>query len=516
MYPGAYTARFPDKPAVLIAGEDQTEEEVLSYRELEDRSLSLARFLHEAGLRPGDHIALLSDNSPRAFEVYWAAMRSGLYLTAINSHLTAEEAAYIVEDCGAQALVVSAVLRDLAEELADQTPGVRIRLAFGGPVHGHGSYADALATTPAVPLSAQPRGADMLYSSGTTGKPKGIKPPLPDRQVHEPGDPYVAAFGGRYGFDADTVYLSPAPIYHAAPLRFGGAVHALGGTVVLMRRFEPEQALAAIERHWVTHSQWVPTMFVRMLKLSPTVRRRYDHSSMKVAVHAAAPCPADVKQRMIDWWGPIIEEYYASTEGNGVTLIGSEEWLRKPGSVGRAAVGVVRICADDGAELPAGEVGTVYFERDEPPFEYHNNPSASARARHPRHATWSTTGDLGYLDEDGYLFLTDRKAFMIISGGVNIYPQDVEDALALHPKVVDVAVFGIPDPEMGESVVAVVQPAQGSSPGAELAEELRGFLRDRIAHYKVPRRVEFTAELPRTPSGKLLKLAVRDRYLSRA
>ncbi|MET0188313.1 MAG: acyl-CoA synthetase, partial [Pseudonocardia sediminis] len=435
------------------------------------------------------------------------------YVTAVNHHLSADEAAYIVDDCGARAVVVSASKADLAVAVADVTPGVTLRLAFGGEVPGHLDLATELARHPAQAPEDQPRGGDMLYSSGTTGRPKGIRPPLPERQVHEPGDPYVAVFGAMYGFGADTVYLSPAPLYHAAPLRFGGVVQALGGTVVVMGRFDAEGALATIERFRVTHSQWVPTMFVRMLKLPDDVRARYDVSSLRVAVHAAAPCPVEVKQAMIDWWGPVLYEYYSSTEGNGITFIDSEQWLARPGSVGRGGVlGDVRICDDDGKVQPPGEVGTVYFERDELPFVYHNDPEKTAQAQHPEHPAWTTTGDLGYVDDDGFLFLTDRKSFMIISGGVNIYPQEIENVLTLHPSVHDVAVIGVPDPEMGESVKAVVQVAPGVDPGPGLAEALIAYVRERIAGYKTPRSVDFVDELPRTPTGKLVKRELRDRY----
>lgn len=509
MYPGAHVDNFPDKPAVIVAETGET----LTYRELEDNSVRLARHLHAAGLRRGDHVALLSGNDPKVYEAYWAALRSGLYITAVNRHLSPAEISYIVDDCGAKALIASAGLREAAEAIVEQTPEVQIRLAFGGPVEGYECYEDALAAQPAQPLPDQPRGADMLYSSGTTGRPKGIKQPLSDQQVGDPpGDPYTAVFGPLYGFDTESVYLSPAPLYHAAPLRFGGVVQALGGTLVVMRRFDAEQALAAIERYRVTHSQWVPTMFVRMLKLDEDIRARYDISSLKVAVHAAAPCAVDVKRAMIEWWGPVLYEYYASTEANGATFIDSEQWLRKPGSVGPAGMGSIRVCGDDGAELPAGEIGTIYFERDELPFAYHNDPAKTEAAIHPDHPTWTTTGDIGYVDADGFLFLTDRKAFMIISGGVNIYPQEIEDALALHPAVLDVAVIGIPDAEMGESVQAVVQPAQGVTPGPELAAELRDYLRERIAHYKVPRGIDFADELPRTPTGKLVKGKLRAQY----
>ncbi|TCJ95673.1 acyl-CoA synthetase [Nocardia alba] len=510
MYPGAHVDRFPDKVAIVMAESGAT----LTYRQLEENSIRLARHLHDAGLRRGDHVALLSVNDPKVYEVYWAALRSGLYITAVNWHLTPAEISYIVDDCGARALIVSAALAATAEQLTAQTPQVQTRLAFDGPVEGYSSYEQALAAASPEPLADQPRGADMLYSSGTTGRPKGIKLPLADRQVGDPpGDTYTAIFGPLYAFEPHSVYLSPAPLYHAAPLRFGGVVNALGGTLVVMEKFDAELALATIERHRVTHSQWVPTMFVRMLKLDESVRARYDVSSMQAAVHAAAPCPVEVKQAMIDWWGPVLHEYYASTEANGATFINSEQWLRKPGSVGTAGLGVIRVCGPDGAELASGEIGTIYFEREELPFDYHNDPAKTAEAIHPTHPTWTTTGDIGYVDEDGYLFLTDRKAFTIISGGVNIYPQEIENALALHPKVFDVAVIGVPDEEMGESVMAVVQPEAGVTAGPALAEELREFLRERIGAFKVPRTVDFSDDLPRTPTGKLVKGKLRARYL---
>jgi fatty-acyl-CoA synthase len=352
----------------------------------------------------------------------------------------------------------------------------------------------------------------MLYSSGTTGRPKGIKPPLPDRQIDEPGDTMIAAFGARFGFDRDTIYLSPAPLYHAAPLRTCATVQALGGTAVVMERFEAERALELIERHRVTHSQWVPTMFVRMLKLPDKVRSRFDVSSMKVAIHAAAPCPVDVKRAMMEWWGPILHEYYSSTEMNGMTSIGPEEWLRKPGSVGREAIGVAHICDEDGHELAPGLVGTIYFEREALPFEYHNDPAKTRSTQHPDHPTWTAVGDLGRVDEDGFLFLTDRKAFMIISGGVNIYPQEIEDVLILHPAIADVAVIGVPDDEMGEQVKAVVQLADGGEASRELALEIIDHVKQRIARFKAPRSVDFVDALPRTPTGKLLKGELRAGY----
>lgn len=507
MYPGAHAQTNPDKPALIMASTGQT----LTYGELDDQSRRLARHWYDSGLRRGDHVSMLSDNIPEVFVVYWAALRSGLYITMVNHHLSPAEIAYIVNDSGAVALVASAGVRDKAEAVVAETPNVRQRLAVGGAIDGYESFEDALANASAEPLPSQPAGADMLYSSGTTGRPKGIKTPLPDRQVHEPGNPLML-FVHLYRFDADTVYLSPAPAYHAAPLRFCGLIQSVGGTAVVMERFDAEDALAVIEKYAVTHSQWVPTMFVRMLKLPKEIRDAHDTSTLRVAIHAAAPCPIEVKQSMIDWWGPILYEYYSSTEGNGVTFIDSENWLKHPGSVGSAALGVIHICAEDGIEVPAGEAGTIYFERDELPFSYHNDDEKTRGATHPDHPTWTTTGDIGYLDNEGYLFLTDRKAFMIISGGVNIYPQEIENALALHPAVEDVAVIGVPDAEMGESVKAVVQPADSSADQDTLAAELTEFLRERIAHYKVPRSFDFADTLPRTPTGKLAKGPLRQSY----
>ncbi|MDR3661809.1 MAG: acyl-CoA synthetase [Mycobacterium sp.] len=507
MFPGIHAASNPERPAVIMAESGRT----LTYGALERNSASIASALHDLGLRRGDVIALLSDNTVEAFEVYWAAIRSGLYITAVNWHLAADEAAYIVSDCGARVLFASAGVQGLAEEILTLTPGVSHRYAYGGEIAGHKQY-DVLVDERFVALSDQPRGTEMLYSSGTTGRPKGIKPILLDIQVDEPGDPLVGMLAHAFGITAEDRYLSPAPVYHAAPLKWCGGVHALGGTVVLMEKFDASAALAAIQAHRITVTQMVPTMFIRMLQLPDDVPHTSDTSSLRLAVHAAAPCPPDVKQAMIDWWGPILVEYYGATEGHGVTVVTTAEWLTKRGSVGRAALGTVHVCDDEGVELGPGEVGTVYFEREQAPFEYHNDPKKTSSARHPGHDNWSTVGDMGYLDEDDYLFLTDRKAFMIISGGVNIYPQEIENVLALHPKISDVAVIGVPDPEMGEQVKAVVELRAGCSGTGELAAELIGYVRERIAHYKAPRSVDFVDALPRLATGKLAKRKLQDRY----
>ncbi|KWX57351.1 acyl-CoA synthetase [Mycobacterium sp. NAZ190054] len=513
MYPGHHAALRPDHPAIVMNGSGA----VTTYAELERESARLARFLHQQGLRKGDGIVLVSPNDPMCLIAYWAAVRSGLYITALNYHLCPDEALAVLRNCRPSALIASAACGSLAAALAAGTPTLEICLAFGGPVPGCADYDEALTGVSTEPLESQPRGADMLYSSGTTGGiPKGIRPPLPDREVHEPGDPMVATFGPHYGFDEHTVYLSPAPLYHGGPLRFAIVVLSLGGTVVVLERFDAETALAAIDRHRCTHSQWVPTMFVRMLKLPSAVRERYDVSSMRCAVHASAPCPVEVKRAMMDWWGPVLEEYYASQEAAGVTMISSAEWCAHPGSVGRAVLGEIKICDDSGAELPPGATGTVYFARDEVPFVYHDDPVRTKKAQHPLHPSWTTPGDIGYVDEDGYLYLTDRAAFMIISGGVNIYPQEIEDELALHPAVDDVAVIGLPDDDLGERVTAFVIPAPGHQPGDELAQRIIDHLATRLARYKVPRQVEFVDELPRTPTGKLAKAGLIAHYRAAA
>lgn len=491
-----------------MAGSGRT----LTFAELEQRSARLANVLRGAGLVPGDAVALVSDNAPEAFEVYWAALRAGLYITAVNSHLTAPEVTYIVNDCRAAAVVVSGRLGQLPRDLLALAPDLRVALAYAGPVDGYADYEQALAAASDDVPADQPCGADILYTSGTTGRPKGIRQVLPSRQIDEPGDPVVAMSQAFFGFGPDTVYLSPAPVYHAAPLRFCAAVQALGGTVVMMERFDAVEALRALEAHRITHSQWVPTMFVRLLKLPDDVRGSFDLSAHRVAIHAAAPCPAEVKEAMIGWWGPILWEFYASTEGNGSTVINSEEWLGHRGSVGRPAQGVIRICDADGDELGAGEVGTVYFERDQLPFVYLGESGLTAAAQHPCHPTWTTTGDIGRVDDDGYLYLTDRASFLIISGGVNISPQEIEDALIVHPSVSDAAVIGVPNAEMGEEVRGVAVLAPGVQPGPETEKALLDYLAGRLARYKIPRRIDFVAELPRTPTGKLVKRLLRDTY----
>jgi long-chain acyl-CoA synthetase len=514
MYPGTWAATTPDKPAAIMAGSG----EILTYAELEERSTRLARHLYDEGLRTGDVIAILTENRLEAFVAYWAALRSGLYITAVNHNLSTDEAAYIVADCGAQVLIASASKADLVEGVIAavdaQSHRLAGKLAYGGAIPGFSSFDDAISAASDEPLPAQPHGDDFLYSSGTTGRPKGIKLPLLPISIDEPGYMYVTIFGGLFGYGTETVYLSPAPFYHAAPLRFMGVVQALGGTVVVMEKFEADAFLTAVERYRITDTQVVPTMFVRLLKLPAERRAAADTSSFKTVVHAAAPCPVEVKRQMIDWFGPVIHEYYASTEAIGATYVNSVDWLAHPGTVGKPLLGLPRICGPDGEVLEADEVGTVYFERDELTFSYHGDPEKTASTKHPEHPNWATVGDLGYVDADGFLFLTDRKAFMIISGGVNIYPQEIEDAFSLHPAVTDIAVIGVPDDEMGERVVAYVEPSpEGrSASDVELVETLRAYAREKIAHFKVPREFIITDDLPRTPTGKLVKGTLKTRY----
>lgn len=477
---------------------------------LDERSNQIAHALRGAGLHIGDHLALLMENHLEYFEIAWAAFRAGLYITCINRYLTADEAAYIVEDSTAKAIISSGEI-EIAEALVGRIPSCSLRLMSRGAARGWQSYEKTIRGCPSTPIADEAMGDSMLYSSGTTGRPKGVKRPLTDRPVKE-GVPNAELINP-YGFDAQSRYLSPAPLYHAAPFGFCMRASSLGGTVVMMERFDPVMSLQYIEQYRVTHSQWVPTMFIRMLKLEASERARYDLSSHECAIHAAAPCPISIKRQMIDWWGPILWEYYAGTERNGSTIINSTEWLDHPGSVGRVHSGVIHICDEAGEEVPTGTEGLIYFEQPVRPFEYHNSPAKTEEATHPVRENWTSLGDVGYLDEDGYLYLTDRKAFLIISGGVNIYPREIEDVLIVHPKVADVAVFGVPNQDFGEEVKAVVQPAEGAVPGPALADVLTSYARRHLAGFKVPRSIDFIEEMPRLATGKLYKRLLRDAYV---
>jgi fatty-acyl-CoA synthase/long-chain acyl-CoA synthetase len=504
-HPSHHARTHPDKIAYRMARSG----DAISYRELDARSNQGAHVFRSLGLRPGDHIALLMENRLEFLAICWAAQRSGLYFTPISSYLTRDEVAYIVADCGARVVITSPRYGDVLEGVDRDAPGAPALYMVGEPRPGFRSWTDALAAQPDTPIADEVAGQDMLYSSGTTGRPKGIKHALETLPFDQPHPRLRVLCVDMCGMSQDTVYLSPAPLYHAAPLRFTLMSAFLGGTAVIMEAFEAEEFLQLVERHRVTVAQLVPTMFVRMLKLPEEVRRRHDLSSLRGAIHAAAPCPVDVKQQMIDWWGPILIEYYAGSEGNGATFCTSAQWLAHRGSVGRAVVGTVKVVDEHDRELPPGGIGAVYFA-DAMPFQYHNDPEKTRSVFNRR--GWSTLGDVGYLDGDGYLYLTDRKAYMIITGGVNVYPQETEDVLIVHPEVADAAVLGVPDEEMGEQVKAVVQLRDMTRAGPALAAELIAFCRQRLSPIKCPRSVDFEAELPRTPTGKLMKRLLRDRY----
>jgi long-chain acyl-CoA synthetase len=502
MHPSVHAKTTPDKAAVIVAETG----EVVTYKQLDDASNRVAQFFRSKGLGHDDVVAFMLDNTPQYYGLTWGAQRSGLRYVCISSRLTQAETDYILVNSGAKILVVSASLSAAAQALTTPID----RYALGGDIAGYQSWENATAAMPATPIADERAGVDMLYSSGTTGQPKGVRVPLPADPAIDQTNALVMLAMGLYRFNPDSVYLSPAPLYHAAPLRWSMTVHKVGGTVVLLKKFDPEAALQAIETYKVTCSQWVPTHFVRMLKLPEDVRKRYDLSSLTCAIHAAAPCPVPVKEAMIAWWGPVIEEYYAGSEGHGMTMINSADWLTHKGSVGRPVIGVPHVMADDSeTELDAGQEGTIFFESDHV-FEYHGDQEKTQSSRNSK--GWATLGDVGYLDADGFLYLTDRKSFMIISGGVNIYPQEIENHLITHPRVQDVAVIGGPHDEMGEEVIAVIQPISMDDATDAFRDDLSAYAREKLSGVKIPRRIDFMAELPRHDTGKLYKRLLRDHY----
>ncbi len=498
----------PDTPAVILHPSGT----VVTFGELESRANRLAHYFRRAGLVEGDVVAILMENNQHIHAIMWAARRSGLYYVPINTHLTAAEAAYIIENSSAKAIVGSAALRETCEHLAEHLAGglpdlLMLADTGGADLPGWQCYPECVADQPDTPIDDEIEGDLLQYSSGTTGRPKGIKRELPHVSPAEAPGMMSALVG--FWMHPDAVYLSPAPIYHTAPSVWSMSVQAGGITTVVMEKFDAEGALDAIQRHRVTHAQFVPAMFTRMLKLPERVRDSYDVSSLERVMHAAAPCPVQIKKQMIEWWGPIVDEYYASSEATGSTLIAAEEWLAHPGSVGKPMLGAVHILDEDGNELPPGQAGEIYFEGGYT-FEYLNDAAKTAASRDTH--GWVTVGDVGYLDEEGYLFLTDRRHHMIISGGVNIYPQETENLLVTHPKVLDAAVFGIPDDEMGQSVKAVVQTVDPADATDEFGDELLAWLRERLSHYKCPRSISFDAQLPRSDAGKLFKHQLVNKY----
>lgn len=513
MFPGQIALSTPDKPAIIYSSDGS----VLTYRQLDDSANRLSQLLRASGLQVGDHIALCLENHPRYFEIIWGCHYAGLIYTACSSRLTSDELSYIVNDCGAKAFITSKYKADQAAEIASSIPKVSMRLMLDGTIDGYDSFEDTVAKFDAIQLENRIDGADMLYSSGTTGRPKGIKLSLAMTPL---GAPSALMMLGQMLFSMtdQMIYLSPAPLYHAAPLRWNMAAHRLGATTVIMDHFDAENFLRLVEKYQITHCQTVPTMFVRMLKLEDSIRGSYDVTSLVNAFHAAAPCPIAVKHAMIDWWGPKIHEYYAGSEGNGFVYCNSEQWLAHPGTVGKAINATVHICDDNGAELVAGETGTIFFE-SAAVFEYHNDPEKTKASRDPLGRGWTTLGDIGYLDDEKFLYLTDRQAFMIISGGVNIYPQEAENVLINHPAVIDVAVFGVPNDEFGEEVKGVVQPkSMPASPeaAAALSRELIAYCRQSLTDIKCPRSIDFRIELPRHPTGKLYKRLLKDEYWAQA
>lgn len=494
----------PEKPAVILYPSGT----VVTFGEMEARANQLAHYFRDHGLVEGDAVAILIENNEHMHTVMWAARRSGLYYVPINTHLTAAEAAYIIDNSAAKAIVGSEALRPVLAGLAEHLPhGLPPVLLTTGDLDGWAKYPEAVADLPTTPIADEWDGDLLQYSSGTTGRPKGIKRDLPHLPPSE--TPGMMAALVSFWMNPEAVYLSPAPLYHTAPSVWSMQAQAGGITTVVLEKFDAEGALDAIQKYRVTHGQFVPVMFTRMLKLPEQVRLSYDVSSLQRVMHAAAPCPVEIKKQMIDWWGPIVDEYYASSEAIGATLISADEWLAHPGSVGKAMTGVVHILDEDGNELPAGQAGEIFFEGGAD-FEYLNDSAKTASSRDSH--GWKTVGDIGYLDEDGYLYLTDRRHHMIISGGVNIYPQEAENMLVIHPKVMDAAVFGIPDDEMGQTVKGVVQTVDPADATPEFAEELLAWLRDQLAHYKCPRSISFEAQLPRTDTGKLYKQELINKY----
>ena len=508
MHPILHAQSRPDHPAIIMANSGHT----VTYGELDKDANRFSQLLRARGFAPDDAFAVLLENTHHYFTLVWGSQRAGTLLVPISSRLTVPEIAYILKDSGSKLLITSRAFDDILDDLRKETDGIEM-LVVGG--EGDEDFEAALAAHSDAPISDQRAGLNMLYSSGTTGRPKGIRPAPPEDPDPKAMIPFVAlaTMGAGMPSDGSMVYLSPAPLYHAAPLAWCSSAQRLGATIVIMEKFDPESALCAIEKYKVTDSQWVPTHFVRMLKLDPAIRTKYDLSSHQRALHAAAPCPVPIKREMIEWWGPIINEYYAGSEGIGMTLVRSEDWLSHPGTVGRPIYGKLHICGPDGEEVGAGEDGLIFFENDRLP-SYHNDPEKTADAMHPK--GWMTLGDIGHLDEEGFLYLTDRKSHMIISGGVNIYPQEIENLLVSHAKVMDAAVIGAPDPDFGEKVVAVVQPMEMGSAGDALEAELRDYLAPSLSKVKMPKLFEFRAELPREANGKLYKRELRDEFAARA
>jgi long-chain acyl-CoA synthetase len=507
MYTGKHLRLRPLQPAFIMANSG----EAVTYAELDARCNRLAHLLRQLGLKRLDHYAIFMENNSRYLETCGAGERSGLYFTCVNSYLTASELAYIVNNSESRVLITSVAKLDVARDALKECPKIELCIVADGPGESEmivGLQA-ATARLPKTPIADESIGTAMLYSSGTTGRPKGILRPLPEQPPTQQL-PIFDFLQKLWAYREGMIYLSPAPLYHSAPQAAVNLVIRHGGTAIIMESFDPERYLELVEKWGVTHSQLVPTMFSRMLKLPQAARQRHDLSSLEIAIHAAAPCPGPVKAEMIEWWGPIIQEYYGATEGLGFTACNSAEWLAHRGSVGKVLFGDLHILDENMKPCPVGTSGTVWF-KTATAFEYFNDPGKTREAR-SADGSMSTVGDVGYVDSDGYLYLTDRATFMIISGGVNIYPQECENLLITHPKIADAAVFGVPNADLGEEVKAVVQPMPGIEPCEALAAELIAFCGQSLSRQKVPRSIDFQDQLPRLPTGKLYKRLLRDRY----
>lgn len=504
-HPKLYAETTPNKPAYIMADSGET----VTYLQLEQRSNKIAHLFRKMGLQPKDHVALLMENHIRFFEIIWGALRSGIIITPMSTHLIEDEVAYIINNCEAKLFITTNKFAELSKGLKSKAPNVEHCLMVDGEQEGFPSFDAAIASLPMTRIEDETQGATMLYSSGTTGLPKGVYTP-PHHDSIDEINPVLDSIGKNFKFGPHVNYLSPAPLYHAAPMAYNTVNMLFGGTSIIMSKFDPIKSLALIEKYKANYSQWVPIMFVRMLKLPKVAIEQYDVSSMLLALHAAAPCPIEVKEKMIDWWGPVLFEYYGASEGHGLTAITSEEWLTHKGSVGKAFMGELSILDDEGQPVPTGEIGNVYFKGGNV-FTYHNEDAKTEKA-YTKDGR-STVGDVGYVDEEGYLYLTDRKNFTIISGGINIYPQEIENQLINHPKVADVAVFGIPHEEFGQQVKAVVQPKNWEEASPALEAELLQFCKEKLAKIKVPKSIDFDKELPRKDNGKLYKRRLVDRYL---
>ena len=499
MYPGKWAELFPDKPAVI----NSETEETLTFKQLEDRSNQLSHYFEQNNIKKGSHVVIFSDNDIKFFEIAWAALRSGIYLSPVNHYLKADELSYVINNSGAEAIICSKDLEINCLEALKSVDKKIKKISFNGDIYGFENYESVIEDLPSSPREKQPRGSLMFYSSGTTGKPKGVKWPLPPGEIFEDSEHFLF-HQELWGFQDKSVSICTSPLHHAAPAYMALTGHAFGGTVVMMPKFDPEKALEIIQKYRVTHGQWVPTQLLRIYKLKDEIKSKYDLSSLEYVLHAAAPCPVELKNNLLDWMGPVIYEYYSGSEGAGMTHATPEDAMKYPGTVGKALMGIIHVCDEDGKELPIGNIGKIYFESDHE-FTYHKDKKKSEEALHENNKTWKSMGDIGYINDEGYLFLTDREKFMIISGGVNIYPQESESIIIVRDDVYDCAVIGVPHDEMGEEVKAMVVLADNIKESEDLKKEIIEYCRSKIAHYKCPKSVDFVSSLPRSETGKLLK-----------